>query len=137
MIDDSGEAPTLVETFSFTEGLDLDFAPGGYAPIAYNAANDLLFVVMHEAPYDGSHKNSGEEIWVVDMAENALFYRAQVHPLISLWVDNETEPTLYGFDEEEGAITIWSVDPDAPFGVMLEEITAGGVQGWPFMTVRP
>lgn len=136
-VSDAGDAPELVEMFSITDPVDDPFAPGGYAIAAYNAANDFLFVVMHADPYDGSHKDAGTEVWVVDMANSALKYRLQPKPgIVSLWVDDEAMPTLYAFNEEEGIVFEYGIDPAATFGIILSEIAEVDVDGGQVLTVR-
>jgi len=136
-LSDAGDTPAVVEVFSITDPVDDPFAPGGYALTAYNAANDLLFVVMHADPYDGSHKDIGTEIWVVDMADSALKYRLQPEPgIVSLWVSDDAMPTLYAYNEEEGIVFEYGVDPAATFGIILSEIAEVEVGGGQVLTVR-
>lgn len=136
-VSDAGDAPELIEIVSLTADVEAPFAPGGYALTAYNAANDYLFVVMHADPYDGSHKDAGDEVWVMDMAVGTLLYRLQPeHGLVSLYVDDAELPTLYGFNEEDYTIRSYAIDPAATHGIIMEETGAVSVGGGLVITVR-
>lgn len=136
-VSDAGDAPQLTGTFSFGDILNEPFAPGGYAISAYNEANDVLFVTVHDEPYDGSHKNGSTEIWVIDLAGETLLYRLQIeHGYVSLAVTDEQIPTLYAFNEHDYTVRAFAVDLSAPYGVILTEKAAVQSSGQ-VITVRP
>lgn len=136
-VSDASDTPALVGTFSFGDTLDEPFAPGGYQVSAYNEANDVLFVTVHNEPYDGSHKDGSTEIWAIDVGGEALLYRFQLEPgYVSLAVTGEEIPTLYAFNEHDYTLHAFSVDLSAPYGIILTE-NAVVDSGGQVITVRP
>ncbi|MCW5714787.1 MAG: hypothetical protein KIT43_09780 [Bauldia sp.] len=137
-ISDAGTAPELLSTFSFADDLELPYAPGGYQLTAYNEANDVLFVTVHADPYDGSHKDGSTEIWVVDLANEALLYRLQPeeHGFISLEVTDGDRPVLYGFTEHSYTVHVFDIDLTAPFGIIMTETGVVDVPGGQVLAVR-
>ncbi|WP_417583618.1 amine dehydrogenase large subunit [Pelagibacterium sp.] len=127
-LDDSGEAIALLDMVSITDGVDEDWAPGGYDLFAYSPTADILFVAMHADPYDGSHKNASEEIWAYDVSEDTVLYRTHVEGVISLSATDEEAPKLYAVNEHEGTLEIFSSDPDAKF--VLKHETSTDSRGW-------
>ena len=61
-IDQSDGVPTLADSFSITEGIEGNWAPGGGEVVAYNAPSDVAFVLMHPNAKDGTHK-FGPSTW--------------------------------------------------------------------------
>lgn len=136
ILDDSTGTITLSETFSITQGTEGGWAPGGYGLMAYNAANDVLFVTMHSEAYDGSHKNASEEIWAYDMEARELLYQSPVHGIISITVTDDEVPVIYALNEEDGAVVRYDVDPEAKF--VLKESAEHGDTGFAtVLTVKP
>lgn len=119
--DKSGPAQ-LEGKFSITEGqngADEAWAPGGFEVMAYNAANDVLFVAMHPEAKEGSHKNAAHEIWPVQVAQKKVLYRSPVEGVKSIAVTQGKEPVLFGTDDEEKVLTRYAVDPEAKFAAKL------------------
>ncbi|OHB26872.1 MAG: hypothetical protein A2790_13500 [Phenylobacterium sp. RIFCSPHIGHO2_01_FULL_69_31] len=114
-VSDAGDAPRLIESFKMTSGGPRDWAPGGYEITAYNAANDVLFVLMHSGATDGSHKHGSEEIWAVDMKSRQVLYRSPAASFTHLAVTADKTPTLFAVSRFQGRIVRFEVDPTAKF----------------------
>lgn len=132
-VNDGGEKPALKEIFEFTQGIDGDWAPGGFDLAAYNAPNQVLFVLMHPDAEDGSHKNPGEEVWALDMKTKKVLFRTSVEDVVSIAVTNDKEPVLIAMTEE-GKVTRYEMDPQAKFAGRLTN-KAEDVGGWTIMGV--
>ncbi|WP_081193837.1 amine dehydrogenase large subunit [Halomonas sp. BC1] len=127
-LSDSGDAVSLTNTFSITDGVDGDWAPGGVDVAAYNEANGVLFVTMHSDAYNGSHKNAAEEVWAVDLSSGDVLSRTPVHELSSISVTEGDAPILFGLDEES-TLTRYDVDVDAGF-TLSPAASLEGVGDW-------
>lgn len=127
-VSDSGKAARLTKTFSFTEGVEGGWAPGGVDVAAYNLVNNTLFVTMHSESYNGSHKNAAEEVWAIDLRRSQVVSRTEVHELASIAVTSGRSPVLFGLNEE-GVLTRYALD--AAKGFALEEThSLEGVGDW-------
>ena len=101
LLDDSGEQVTLSKKIAVTEGIEGDWVPGGYGVTAYNAANDVVFMIMHSGAYEGSHKDPSEEIWAYSLAEDKLIGRYPAPGLVAIDVSQGENPVIFGANEEE------------------------------------
>ncbi|WBU57344.1 amine dehydrogenase large subunit [Paracoccus sediminicola] len=99
VVDDSGEAPSLVKTIDFAEE---GWAPSGYNLMAYHEPSDTLFVTMHENPGDGTHKTPAAEIWAVDMETETVVGRGAANGDSSITVSRGETPQLIGIDHLGG-----------------------------------
>lgn len=99
LVDDAGEKPELSGKFTFAEE---GWAPSGYNLMAYHEPSDTMFILMHQNPFDGSHKVPAEEIWAVNMADQAVVGRFAAHGEGSITVGGEEEPVLLGLDHMGG-----------------------------------
>lgn len=99
MVDDSGAAPVLSKTIGFAVD---GWAPGGYNLMAYHAASHTLFVLMHSAAGDGSHKRPAEEIWAINTESEKLVGRSAAHGESNIAVSMGEVPQLVGVDHMGG-----------------------------------
>jgi len=68
--------------------------PGGWQLVGWHGGARRLFVLMHRGP-KWSHKWPGEEVWVVDPANNAVERRIPLEePSISLFLTRDEKPLL-------------------------------------------
>jgi methylamine dehydrogenase heavy chain len=118
-VSDAGEAARLVDTFAFTRGVRGDWAPGGYAVMAYNPTHDVMFVAMHSGAKDGSHKNGSQEIWAIDVGRKAVLYRSVAKGLTQLAVTQGAQPVVFGVNSHEGGVYRFEIDPAARFAAKL------------------
>ena len=72
--------------------------PGGYQLLAVHAATKRLYVAMHDAGKEGSHKDPAKEIWVYDLASKQRLQRAPGSNAIALALTKEAEPMLFAYD---------------------------------------
>ncbi|TBU93282.1 amine dehydrogenase large subunit [Stutzerimonas kirkiae] len=113
-VSDKAAEVKLVDKFSYTEGAE-GWAPGGFQLMAYNKANNVLFVAMHPDAEDGSHKNPAEEVWALDLKAKKVLYRSPVEGPVSLFVSSGKAPVLFALNDEEGEVVRYEVDPEAKF----------------------
>lgn len=114
-VSDGGPAAKLAERLSLTAGTSGNWAPGGYQMLAYNKANGVLFVGMHPAARDGSHKTPAREIWAYDLSRRKLLHRSPVPGVRALTVSDDPVPVLFGLKDK--AIMRFAVDPSAKFAL--------------------
>ncbi len=108
VVDDSGDKARLVKKLAVTDGVDGDWAPGGYGITAYNAANDMLFMIVHSDAYEGSHKDMSSEIWAYSMADEKLVSRSKAKHLVALATSQGEKPKLYGSNEEQSTVDVYT-----------------------------
>ena len=60
-----GETPVVGEPWWLSEPAERSWRPGGARPVAADAAG-IVYVLMHPDGAEGTHKNGGSEVWVVD-----------------------------------------------------------------------
>lgn len=114
-ISDADAAAKLVDKFDYTAGIEGGWGPGGMAMMAYNEANDVLFIGMHPDAKEGSHKDKAKEVWAVDLKAKKVLYRSDVEPMVSIAVTSGKTPLLFGLNDEEGIMWRYEIDPEAKF----------------------
>lgn len=95
-IDLSGDVAKVAGGFSIKkpEGGDPEWRPGGWQVIASDASG-LLYVLVSPHGHNGSHKDGGDAVWVVDPAKKALLRSiALKNHAISVEVSREEKPSL-------------------------------------------
>lgn len=115
-VSDEGKKATVLDSWSYTDGIEGDWAPGGYEILAYNEPNGIMFVPMHPGAKDGSHKDGAEELWAIDMEEKTVLYRSHVEHMTHIAVTDDAEaPVLFGVNSHGGSIYRYEIDPTAKF----------------------
>lgn len=104
LVDDSGDAPVLDKKLAVTDGVDGDWAPGGYSVLAYNAAHDMVFMIVHSDAYEGSHKDGSEQIWAYSLADEKLVSRSDAPSLVAIAASQGDAPKLFGSNEDEESV---------------------------------
>lgn len=99
IVDDSGDAPVLTDKYSFTEE---GWAPSGYNLMAYHEPSGTMFILMHDKPFDGSHKSPAKEIWAIDMKEKKVVGRIEAHGETNIDIGGGDTPVLVGLDHAGG-----------------------------------
>ncbi|WP_353220082.1 amine dehydrogenase large subunit [Salinisphaera sp. S4-8] len=127
VVDDSGDKAKLVKKLAVTEGVDGDWAPGGYGVTAYNAANDMLFMIVHSDAYEGSHKDMSEQIWAYSLADEKLLSRSKAPHLVAIATSQGERPTLYGSNEEESSVDVYTAGDD---GFKFKKTDSDERVGW-------
>ncbi|RQV07814.1 amine dehydrogenase [Burkholderia cenocepacia] len=74
--------------------------PGGMQQTAVQAKQNRYYVLMHKGT-DGSHKDAGTQVWVVDLKSKQRVARwdlaqLKVDPLVSIQVSEDDKPLFYG-----------------------------------------
>lgn len=82
-----------------TDDRELAWRPGGYQPLTLHRATNRLFVLMHAGGH-WSHKEPGEEVWILDVATHALIKRYKLEkPLSNILISQDANPVLFGVDK--------------------------------------
>jgi methylamine dehydrogenase heavy chain len=88
--------------------LDVNWTPGGRQPFAVDRVTGRIYVLMHVGE-QWSHKEPGEEIWVVDIATRKVISR---HPtpgkVGNIQVSQEATPQVYVSGGQDGRV--WILD---------------------------
>ena len=115
-VSDEGKTAKVLDSWSYTDGVEGDWAPGGYEIMAYNEPNGVMFVPMHSGAKDGSHKDGSEEIWAIDMKAKTVLYRSYAEHITHIAVTDDAEaPVIFGVDGHGGTVYRYEVDPTAKF----------------------
>ena len=155
-VDFSGDQPIASEPWSMLDETDRreTWRPGGLQHVALHAKSQRLFVAMHEGTA-GSHKEAGDEIWVIDLQQKKRVLRfpspnltaAFLGPFLDLepgsfveklmtWVmppggvhalvvSQDEHPLLFARNAELGAVAV----VDATTGKTLRFLTEVGLAG--------
>jgi methylamine dehydrogenase heavy chain len=116
-VDLSGEVPAFAEPWSILDEQDAaaSWRPGGWDPIAFQAATRRLYVLMHQGG-EWTHKKDGEEVWVFDLdARKRVARIALSKPSKTIAVTQGDDPAqLYAMAGSE---------------LMIYDATSGDLQG--------
>ena len=127
IVDDSGDTPVLERKLKVAEGLDDDWAPGGYGVTTYNAATDTVFMFMHDEAYEGSHKDGSDEIWAYSLADEAIVSRSAAPDLVAISVTQGETPVIYGSNEMDETVDVYRAEGD---GFDFEKTASDDHVGW-------
>ena len=101
------------------DGAVTHWRPGGWQVVTADAAG-LLYVLMNPAGKEGSHKDGGTEVWVVDPVKQQRLRRIKLEsPGVSIEVTREAKPGLV-VARPDGALDVY----DAAAGTLRK--TLGG-----------
>jgi len=118
----AGSAARLTRKFSITEGVEGKWAPGGAQVTSYLADSSILYVLMHDKAYDGSHTDAGKEVWAVDMKKRAVMSRSTIRSAKAIFAFGGDKPALfsYGGEKEDTGVSRHVIDKTAAFTVREE-----------------
>jgi len=128
-ISDKGEKAAVVDKFSFVDGAEGGWAPGGHELIAYNRAHNMLFVLMHSESYDGSHKDDAEEVWAIDLGQKRALYKSAAKGVSNIAATPGAAPKLFAMGEDD-MLVIYEIDPEAKFAAKPVKETDVGTGGF-------
>jgi len=106
-----GETWSLLDETESKEG----WRPGGYQPFAWHPASGRLYVAMHPAGAEGSHKNPAAEIWEIDARTHTRVGRAPGNNAVALAVSREAKPSLLGIDPLTAGLLRYETAPALKF----------------------
>lgn len=93
-VDLNGSRPEFGDPWSLVDGVDGGWRPGGINLAGGDAAGNM-YVLMHPEGYNGSHKDPGTEVWVVDPEEGTLLRRIELTlPAITMGITQGDSPLL-------------------------------------------
>ena len=95
-IDLSGDVAKVLPAFSITKpaGGNPEWRPGGWQVISADPAGNL-YVLMNPAGKEGTHKDGGTEVWVVNPQKKALTLRIPLqHHSVSVEVTQQDKPLV-------------------------------------------
>ncbi|WP_086619849.1 amine dehydrogenase large subunit [Erythrobacter tepidarius] len=114
------------------EGGSPQWRPGGWQVIASDAAG-LLYVLMSPKGREGSHKDGGTEVWVIDPVADKRLRRIDLGGLAtSIAVTREANPSLIAA-RPDGQIDVFS----AADGTLLRQLGATAAFNPTVITVVP
>lgn len=110
-----GATPTIGQPWSIqaaaglrpgdTKPLDINWLPGGRQMMALHRATGTLYVLMHMGEF-WSHKQDGDEIWVVDLANKKVKRRVPLKkPAGNIEVTQDAKPLIF-VNEDEGKVRV-------------------------------
>jgi methylamine dehydrogenase heavy chain len=126
--DDSGPTMRFLETIPVASKEEGNWVPGGYMVTAYNAPNDLVYMIMHSDAYEGSHKDGSEEIWAYSLKKRKLLSRSPAEHLVAITVTQDKTPKVYGSNEDEESVDEYTVASTKDFS--LTKAASDGKAGW-------
>ena len=89
------------------DGAVTHWRPGGWQVVTADAAG-LLYVLMNPAGKEGSHKDGGTEVWVVDPVKQQRLRRIKLEsPGVSVEVTREAKPGLV-VARSDGALDVYN-----------------------------
>jgi methylamine dehydrogenase heavy chain len=106
-----GDSWSLLDEAARKEG----WRPGGYQPFAWHPASGRLYVAMHPAGAEGSHKNPAAEIWAIDTKTRTRVARAPGNNAVALALSREAQPRLFGIDPLSAGFLRYDTAPDLKF----------------------
>ena len=80
--------------------------PGGYAPMAFDAKRNRLYLAMHSGGKEGSHKLPANEIWAIDATTGKRVARWPGRSAIALHAPASGDPLLYAIDGMHNALVV-------------------------------
>lgn len=107
----AGDSWSILDDAARKEG----WRPGGYQPFAWHPASGRLYVAMHPAGAEGSHKNPAAEIWEVDVKTHARVARAPGNNAVALALSREAKPSLLGIDPLSAGFLRYDTAPALKF----------------------
>lgn len=105
----SGEEATFEPAWPLLGKTDekLAWRPGGYQPLAVHRASGRLFVAMHSAGKEGSHKDPAREIWVFDLASKKRIGKLPGRNAIAIAASQDEAPLLFGIDGRKMGLVVF------------------------------
>ncbi|TAJ72465.1 MAG: methylamine dehydrogenase [Phenylobacterium sp.] len=77
---------------------ELAWRPGGNQPLTLHRATNRLFVLMHAGGH-WTHKEPGQEVWILDVAKQTLIKRYKLEkPVSNILISQDADPLLFGVD---------------------------------------
>ena len=113
-IDFAGAAPRDLGIFNLpkTDGGTPEWRPGGWQVISSDKAG-RLYVLMSPAGKEGSHKDGGTEVWVVDPAKKARVARIPLkNHSVSVEATQQEKPLLVA-SRPDGALDVYDAESGA------------------------
>ena len=126
VINVEGETASLVEKITVSEGVEGNWRPGGYQPIAVHDKTGMAYLLMHSNGAEGSHKNPAEEIWAVDLNTKKMVGRAASVPGIALTVNQGDAPSLFAIDGMKAEIVRYDLPASGQAFALTPTISASG-----------
>lgn len=126
VINVEGDMAKLVDKIELSKGVEGDWRPGGYQPLAVHDKNGIAYVLMHSSGTEGSHKNPAEEIWAVDLKEKKVVGRSQSVPAIAVTVNQSDKPVLFAIDGLKAEVVRYELPAAGQEFSLKPSITAPG-----------
>jgi methylamine dehydrogenase heavy chain len=125
--------PTRGSTWSLLTVADRaqHWRPGGTQELAVHAAQNRLFVIMHQGGLE-THKDDGKDVWVYDLTRHARVQSIALRTSTgSIQVTRDAKPLLFSISGENGTLSVY----DATSGEFLRSVDA--VATTPTLLITP
>jgi methylamine dehydrogenase heavy chain len=126
IIDVEGDVAALADKIPLSEGVEGNWRPGGYQPIAVHGGSGMAYVLMHSNGAEGSHKNPAEEIWAVDLKAKTVVGRAASVPAIAVTASQGETPALFAVDGLKAEIVRYDLPATGASFALTPLATASG-----------
>jgi methylamine dehydrogenase heavy chain len=127
VVDVEGDTATLTDKIAVSEGVEGNWRPGGYQPIAVHDKTGVAYLLMHSNGTEGSHKNPAEEIWAVDLETKTVLGRTASVPAIALTVSQGDTPALFAIDGLKAEVVRYDLPAEGqPFALSVAATAPGG-----------
>jgi methylamine dehydrogenase heavy chain len=121
-VDFRGERPVIGQPWSLLDADTQGWRPGGLVPTGEDA-NGRMYVTMHPDGREGSHKDPGVEVWVLDPAKQLRLNRLPLQvPGLSIALTRDAERPLMIVTDVEMKLDVY----DAGSGELLRALTGFG-----------
>jgi methylamine dehydrogenase heavy chain len=126
VVDVEGDVATLTEKIPVSAGVEGNWRPGGYQPIAVHSKSGIAYLLMHSNGAEGSHKNPSEEIWAFDLNSKTLVGRAPSVPAIGVTVSQGETPAVFAIDGLKAEIVRYELPAAGAAFALTPAATASG-----------
>jgi methylamine dehydrogenase heavy chain len=107
----------LVQRFSFVQGTEGDWRPGGFQLTASVPETGVVYVLMHKKAKDGTHTDPANEVWAVDMKKQAVLSRSTIRPATAITAGVGNAAALFAWTKEPNEVIRYVIDRSAGFTV--------------------
>jgi methylamine dehydrogenase heavy chain len=130
VVDFTGAKAVQEEPWSFVSPEDKakNWRPGGSQIFVVHKKSGRMFVLMHEKGFDGSHKNSADEIWVVDLKSHKVLQRVPGERGAALGVTQDDHPLLVVSNGDTGTLVAFDATAELKRKGESEKISETGVE---------
>lgn len=125
-LDIAGEQARLVSKVALApEGTPGNYKPSGYQLMSLIPGTQIIYILMQEEAWEGSHVEPANELWAYDLTEQKILSRSSVSDAISVEYYAGTTPSVYIGTKENGLVRYFA-DPQSNFTVRRDKFMKMG-----------